>query len=98
MKRKLKLIITSNAIVNVADAFEYYEFSQTGLGDYFLESLEAAYLSVTTNPEMHRLAFDNFRQVKLKNFPHLVIYSIEGEEIIVAKVFNTYQNPLKKIR
>ncbi len=47
---------------------------------------------------MHRLAFDNFRQVKLKNFPYLVIYSIEGEEIIVAKVFNTYQNPLKKIR
>lgn len=98
MKRKLKLVITPEAVLNVADAFEYYEFSQTGLGEYFLESLEATYLTIAKNPEMYRFAFDMFRQVKLKNFPYLVIYSVEGNEIIVAKVFNTYQNPLKKIR
>lgn len=59
MKRNLKLVITPEAILNVADAFEYYELSQTGLGEYFLESLEATYSSITKNPELYRFAFDN---------------------------------------
>ena len=98
MKRKHKFVVTTKAIINILDAFEYYEFSQPGLGDSFLEYLELSYRSIDNNPEIYKVIFKNFRQAKVNKFPYVIIYGIEQGEIIITKVFNTYQNPIKKIR
>jgi len=97
MKRKHKFVITTKAIINILDAFEYYELAQSGLGDSFLESLELSYQSIDNNPELYKIVFKSFRQAKVKRFPFVIIYTVENSEIIITKVFNTYQNPIKKI-
>ncbi len=35
------------------------------------------------------------RQAVINKFPFVVIYEIEGRNIVVYAVFNTYQNPEK---
>ncbi|OYQ38025.1 hypothetical protein CHU92_06905 [Flavobacterium cyanobacteriorum] len=98
MKKKHRLIITAQAEINISDAFEYYEYNQPHVGEYFLSVLEKCFLSIETNPEIYKIAFSNFRQAKVPKFPFVVIYKVELNEIIVAKVFHTYRNPIKKIK
>ncbi len=98
MKKKHKLVVTTQADFNIFDAFQYYEFKQPDLGKHFLSSLEKCFSSIENNPEIYRISFSKFRQAKLQKFPYVVIYKVEQNMVVVTKVFNTYQNPIKKIK
>lgn len=56
------------------------------------------FLLYRKNPEIYKIAFSVFRSAKLSKFPNVAIYKVEQNEVIVTKVFNTYQNPIKKIK
>ena len=98
MRKKHKLIYTSRAYKSILKAFEYYESAQKDLGDYFLSFLEECILSIDNNPEIYRIIHKNYRQAKVSRFPYVVIFRINGDEIIIENVFNTYLNPIKKIK
>ncbi|RZJ71643.1 MAG: type II toxin-antitoxin system RelE/ParE family toxin [Flavobacterium sp.] len=94
MKRKHKFVITATATTDILEAFEYYEFAQSGLGIAFLQSLNLSYQSIDGSPEVYRKVFKNYRQAKLKRYPYVIVYYVKFNEIIVTRVFNTYQNPI----
>jgi len=98
MRKKHKLIFTSGANANILKAYEYYENAQKDLGDYFLASMENCIIHIDSNPEIYKAIYKDFRQAKVKRFPYVVIFRINNSEIIIDNVFNTYQNPIKKIR
>ncbi len=98
MRKKHRLVFTSRANTNILKAFEYYETVQKDLGDYFLTSLENCIIYIDHNPEIFKTVFKNFRQAKIKRFPYVIIFRKIDDEIIIDNVFNTYQNPVKKIK
>ena len=98
MKRKHKVTFTSRANNDVLNAFEYYESSQKDLGNYFLDSLENSTTSIDNNPEIYKFIHKSFQQAKVKRFPYVIIFERKDKEIILLSVFNTYQNPIKKIK
>jgi hypothetical protein len=98
MRKKHKLIYTSRSHKNILTAFEYYESAQKDLGDYFLASLEECIISIDSNPEIYKMVYKTYRQAKVKHFPYVIIFRPDNEEIIIENVFNTYQNPIKKIK
>ncbi|GGB74354.1 hypothetical protein GCM10007424_12830 [Flavobacterium suaedae] len=98
MKRKHKVTFTSRANNDVLIAFEYYESSQKDLGNYFLDSLENSIISIDNNTEIYKFIHKSFQQAKVKRFPYVIIFECKDKEIIILSVFNTYQNPIKKIK
>jgi hypothetical protein len=98
MRKKHKFIYTSRSYKSILKAFEYYEAAQKDLGDYFLASLEDCIISIDSNPEIYKNIYKTYRQAKVKRFPFIIIFRLNEDEIIIENVFNTYQNPIKKIK
>lgn len=97
MSRNHNIVLTSKADVEISDAYIYYESKKLKLGERFLKHLDKCFTSIDSNPLSYRVEFDDFRQAKIEKFPYVIIYKIEGNAIVVQSVFNTYQNPKKKL-
>lgn len=98
MRKKHKFFYTSRTNKSIMKAFDYYETAQKNLGDYFILSLEKCLASIDSNPEIFKVVHRNFRQAKISKFPYVVVFRIVDDGIIIENVFNTYLNPIKKIR
>lgn len=97
MRREHKLTITLRAQLDISDASEFYEYKQQNLSDYFVLSLNECLNVIRFTPEIFKISFKNYREAKIRNFPYIVIYKVIDDEIIVTNIFNTYQNPIKKL-
>jgi len=72
-----------------------YENSSAGLGDRFLKSLEDTYKKLSQTPKYYSYITKakDLRDVKLKDFPFVVIFQIVNDQVFVLRVFNTNRNP-----
>lgn len=98
MRRERKLVYTTAFYKSVLNAIDYYENAQKDLGDYFVASVDDCLNSLKRNPEIYKVFFKSYRQAPVRKFPYVVVYRVKPDEIVIENVFNTYQNPLKKIR
>ena len=90
--------IKEEAKMEAIEAYLYYENKLEGLGERFFKRIEDTYKHIDLSPEGYQKIHKSYRASKVKNFPYQVIYEIEGENIIVYSIFNSYQNPAKKHR
>ncbi len=56
------------------DAYEWYELSLSGMGEKFMTKVEKRLQQIRTNPEYYSTHYGRFRQVKVENFPYIIIY------------------------
>lgn len=91
-----KISIREEAQKDIIIAGLWYESKQKGLGTRFVLVVEDQIRFIAKNPEVFGLKKQNFREAPLKEFPYLIIYTIENGQITVFAVFNTHQNPNKK--
>ncbi len=94
-----ELIILKAAAQDAADVFDYYETAQTGLGDRFLIELLERFNEISKHPKYYGFIDKQkiIRDVKLKSFPYLVVYEIEGDNVIIYSVHCGYRNPDKRV-
>jgi hypothetical protein len=90
---KYDLVIKEEAIVDMQQAYDYYEEHKTGLGERFLNTLEEYLGRVRKNPLHYQIKRKPYREVFIKHFPYLIIYEIVDSSIIVYAIFNTSLNP-----
>ena len=90
-----ELLIAPIAVSETDDAYDFYENSSNGLGDKFLKSLEGTYKKLSRNPKYYSYVSKakDLRDVKLKDFPFVVIFQIVDDRVLVLRVFNTNRNP-----
>ena len=91
------LIIKEEAVQDIQKAFDYYEECKLGLGDRFLDTLDIYLDRIQQFPLHYQIKNKTYREAFIKDFPFLIIFEIEDENIIVYAVFNTSRNPLKKL-
>jgi toxin ParE1/3/4 len=76
----------------------WYEEKRSGLGQEFLDAVEAAFVSIGENPlqfgrlETNRSTRD-IRRCLLKRFPYLVIFEVRGDECLVVAVAHGRRRP-----
>jgi plasmid stabilization system protein ParE len=87
------LIIKPRAMLMTKDAYDWYETQKKGLGEEFLNELDAAYLKLESHPEYFGKVRKNFRQAALKRFPFVIVYEVIKTEVVVFAVFHTRRNP-----
>ncbi len=94
---KYEFIITEQAEQDILQAVLYYENQQVNLGKKFLSQLENYFKTIKKSPELFQIKHKHFREVFIKKFPYVIIYEIFKNKIVVYAVFNTYQDPDKKL-
>jgi hypothetical protein len=93
---KYELEIKKEALLDIKEAYLYYEERKKGLGKRFIETLENYMGRVQKYPEHYQIKRNPYREVFIKDFPYLIIFEIEERKVIVYAVFNTWKNPTNK--
>ncbi|MCC5938964.1 MAG: type II toxin-antitoxin system RelE/ParE family toxin [Lunatimonas sp.] len=86
--------LSEEAESDVYDSYLWYEKQKEGLGEDFLDALDAAGQAIISHPTTYRIRYKKkVRAFVVDRFPHLILYVVKGNDIDVVSVFNTNQHP-----
>lgn len=91
-----ELEIQQEASLEILEAYIYYENTQTGLGERFMQQVETYFIKIQNNPKHFQVKGKHYREAYISKFPYLIIFDIADDKIIILSVFNTHQNPERK--
>lgn len=94
--------IKQEAHDDTIEAYNYYEEKQHGLGERFLQSLSKKYQELAEHPTFYSYIDEDtlkiLRDVRIDQFPYVIVYEINDKDVIVYAVHNTYKHPKNKLR
>lgn len=93
----LEVVLLRGAEDDLQAAFDAYEDRAEGLGEEFILTVDGSLTSLSRFPEMAPVYYQAIRRLVLRRFPHGVVYSLEGQRILVHAVLDLRQDP-KRIR
>lgn len=90
-----KLIITSLAQKEVAEALRYYTDRSPASAKRFLNLIEESYSKLEEVPQFYSFFGSSkiLRSISLKNFPYAFIFRIKSSEVEIVGLHNHHQNP-----
>ena len=89
-----EILITPTALLDISEAFEYYNSKAKDLGYKFTDDVDNNLRIISLMPKAYSIRYKKVRGKLLKKFPFLILY-IESEKlksIEILRIFNTYQN------
>ena len=91
------LHISNQAEQETLDVIDYYDSINPLLGERFLSELYHIYDKLADNPFLYSFVSANpiyqFRDIKLRSFPYLVIYEVHESKIHITSVRHTKRKP-----
>ena len=81
------------AVVELDEAFEYYEYQQTNLGYRFISEIQQTLTRVELYPKAWHPLSENTRRCIVKNFPYGIIYQERDTFILIVAIMNLHRNP-----
>ena len=88
-----EIVLQSEAILDIQEAFEWYEVHESGLGFEFIEEIESGYLKISKHPLHYTSINQRFRRLRINRFPYLVVYEVEGNVVIINSVRHISRKP-----
>ena len=95
MSYSLKL--QDEAIIDLQDAFEWYEGQKPGLGYELIEEVQIGYEKICNSPQHYSAINNTYRKLKINRFPYLIIFEIEDITVIVVSILHTSKNKKKRL-
>lgn len=92
-----KILVSVEAQNDIENSFLYYrDHAGKRVADNFLKDVRNSLRVISQNP-FFKIRYDSFRAKPLKKYPFLIFFTIDtvDENILVARVFHTAQNPRK---
>lgn len=83
----------SPAQQDLAGAVEYYERAVPGLGLEFLDEVERAIHRILVQPEAWMKISPNHRRCRTRRFPYGLVYSLQGDTVVIAAVMDLRRHP-----
>jgi plasmid stabilization system protein ParE len=71
----------------------YYERQVDGLGERFLEQIEATLARVMAAPLRPRFFENGFRRLRVDRFPYAVIYRVKADAVQILAVAHAKRRP-----
>ncbi len=78
---------------DLADAAQWYEEQQRGLGQEFLDEALAAFSAIAERPLASTAVYKALRRALLHRFPFGVFYLVDGDEAVVIAVLHGSRHP-----
>ncbi len=89
------VIVRDDVYAEVLEAHLYYESKSEGLGNRFLNSLKVSFDKLAVHPGYYSILSSNnkhvYMDVKVKDFPYVVIFTINEKNVVVYAVHNTHK-------
>jgi plasmid stabilization system protein ParE len=82
------------ARVEFNEATDWYEQQRTGLGTKFVARVRETIGRIVADPERHPTLYLDVRKVLVPQFPYVVLYRDDRDEVLVISVFHTSRDPL----
>jgi plasmid stabilization system protein ParE len=91
-----RLIITNSATGDMNKAKRWYNKQQSGLGFKFVDYIFDCFEQIRKHPLGYASKYAYTREMVVKKYPYLIIYSIEENVLFILRVFPCRTNPKKK--
>jgi plasmid stabilization system protein ParE len=91
----MTLTIAKAAEKDLHEAFIWYVEKESRLGQRFEKSVKSAVASILDNPLQFPARYGETRVCFLNSFPYGIHYRVRQNEIIIAAIFHTSQNPAR---
>ena len=88
----MRIEVLTHAKEDLFDGYLFYERQESGIGDYFLDSLSADIESLLLHHGYHRQFF-GFHRMIARVFPFFIYYRVIGETMYVDAVVDQRKNP-----
>lgn len=88
-----RLVIRRDAEADLNDAYAWYEEQRIGLGEVFLDTVEAALTDIAANPKLHPVVHQEVRRALIRRFPFGIHYLVEDDAVVVLAVFHASRDP-----
>jgi len=90
---KYNLIVRPEAEAELADAYAWYGQQVVGLGDDFLQAVDATINSIRRNPLQYPVVYKDIRRTLTRRFPYQIFFIINDMGIVIIAVFHGMRNP-----
>jgi hypothetical protein len=77
----------------VREAARYYEEKVPGLGFDFMAEVRAAIRRILQHPQAWCPLDNEFRRCRTSRFPYGLIYTIEGDHVLIIPVMHLHLHP-----
>lgn len=94
------VIISSRAQKEIAQAWNWYEDRQQGLGDRFVKEITTVFGKIETNPLRFPKRYKTYHEAVVSVFPYLIVYKVlkRQKTIQIVSIFHTSLDPKKKLK
>jgi plasmid stabilization system protein ParE len=89
----LPVIFRAPALIDIDEAYHWYEEQQSGLGDSFMAELGEVETLLGANPELFRKIQGEVRRAILHKFPYGVFYIVRPKFVSVIAVMRHAREP-----
>lgn len=89
----MNVVILEDAAKDLESGAQFYESCETGVGDYFLDSLLSDLDSLILFAGVHPIYF-GFHRLLSKRFPFGIYYELEGDVAYVYAILDLRRDPL----
>lgn len=89
----MKFKILKPAELELKEAYDYYESQLEGLGRRFVQAFVDTVQMIDKIPIGWRKVSANTRRINIKGFPYLVLYGIDGEDVIITFICHSHRDP-----
>lgn len=89
----MKIIFSELSKFELADAEEYYELEQLGLGKRFKDEIKKSILRIIQYPKAWSIEKGDVRKCLLHKFPYKILYSIESNHIFIIAIAHQHRKP-----
>lgn len=90
---KFELRIKEGSRADITEGFQQYSTISPHLGDDFLQKLDDAFERILSGPGMFAKVYKEIRQMKIRRFPYVISYMIEGNQVVVLAVLHGHRKP-----
>ena len=80
------------ALDEFISAGRYYNQPIPGLGDSFVDEVEAGITKILSNPTTRRIIEDDVRRYLVRRFPYGIYYTIENEMVVIWAVRHLHRD------
>ena len=89
----MRLILLPQASGELADAVEYYEGEEAGLGERLWLEVDDHLRWIAANPTLPRLRPGDYRRVNLKVFHYYIAYALRDDSAVVLAIAHAHRRP-----
>ncbi len=93
----MRLVVTDAAAADIAEAADWYEARQAGLGETFVAAVDVALEQILEHPLRFRVAHAPWRRALLPRFPYCTFYRADQEQVLVLAVLHGSRDPSHRL-